>query len=325
MKAIVYSNYGPPDVLELKEIDKPKPKDNEVLIKIMATAINPMDWYYLIGKPFLVRLMGSGLFNPRHKILGVDIAGKIEAVGKNVNRFQVGDAVFGACKFGGLAEYVCAPEQGLELKPPNVDFKKAAAIPVAAITAYQALKYKGDVVPGNRVLINGASGGVGTFAVQIAKSFGARVTGICSTGNLEMVRSIGADQVIDYTCEDFRENGEQYDVILDAAAYRSVSDYRGALKTRGKYIMIGGDTNQMFKLMFLGLWVALTSPKRMGFMMAKIKSKDLAKLRELMESGTINSVIDSIYPLKNTAAAFDYIGKKHAKGKVVIEIQRESF
>jgi NADPH:quinone reductase-like Zn-dependent oxidoreductase len=293
MKAMVYRKYGTPEVLGYEECDKPVPKSNEVLVKVVATAINPMDWYFLTGKPYLVRLMGSGLFHPKKKILGVDIAGIIEAVGNEVNRFKVGDAVFGACK----------------------------AIPVAAITAYQALKHKVDVVPGNSVLINGASGGVGTFAVQIAKFFGARVTGICSTANLEMVRSLGADHVIDYTREDFRQYDEQYDVILDAAAYRSVSDYRNALKPRGKYIMIGGESYQMIKLIFLGIWVALTSPKRMEFMMAKIKSKDLAKLRELMEYGAIDAKIDRIYPLERTAAAFEYLGKKHAKGKVIIEVQ----
>jgi NADPH:quinone reductase-like Zn-dependent oxidoreductase len=321
MKAMVYRKYGNPEVLGYEECDKPVPKSNEVLVKVVATAINPMDWYFLTGKPYLVRLMGSGLFHPKKKILGVDIAGIIEAVGNEVNRFKVGDAVFGACKFGGLAEFVCATESGLELKPSNVSFHKAAAIPVAAITAYQALKHKVDVVPGNSVLINGASGGVGTFAVQIAKFFGARVTGICSTANLEMVRSLGADHVIDYTREDFRQYDEQYDVILDAAAYRSVSDYRNALKPRGKYIMIGGESYQMIKLIFLGIWVALTSPKRMEFMMAKIKSKDLAKLRELMEYGAIDAKIDRIYPLERTAAAFEYLGKKHAKGKVIIEVQ----
>ena len=237
MKAIVHYNFGSPDVLECEEIQKPIARDDEVLIKVHAASANPADWHTLRADPFFIRLMGDGLLRPKNKILGIDVAGRVEAVGKNVKQFQPGDEVFGVSKFGGFAEYVCVREDRLQPKPTGTTFEQAAAVPVAAVTALQGLRDKGQIQTGQKVLINGASGGVGTFAVQIAKVFEAEVTGVCSTRNLDMVRSIGADHVIDYTREDFTQNGRRYDLILDAAAYRSVSHCRRALSSNGIYVL----------------------------------------------------------------------------------------
>src|SRR3990172_5073039 len=239
MKAIVYTKYGPPDILRLKDIEKPTPKEDDVLVKVHAASANPLDWHRMRGAPFLVRLM-DGLFKPKNPKLGADVAGRVEAVGRNIEQFKPGDEVFGISRggAGAFAEYVCARENALALKPANISFEEAAAVPVAAFTALQGLRDKGQIQSGQKVLINGASGGVGTFAVQIAKSFEAEVTGVCSTRNLDMVRSIGADHVIDYTRDDFTKNGQRYDLILDAAAYRSVSDYRRALSPQGIYVLI---------------------------------------------------------------------------------------
>ncbi len=241
MKAVVYTKYGPPDVLQLKEVEKPTPNDDEVLIKVRAASVNPLDWHLMRAEPFLARLE-VGFLKPKNKILGADIAGRVEAVGRNVKQFQLGDEVFGEIfenGLGGFAEYVSVPESALALKPANISFEAAAAVPIAALTALQGLRDKGEIQSGQKVLINGASGGVGTFAVQIAKSFGAEVTGVCSTRNLEMVRSIGSDQVIDYTQEDFTKNGQRYDLILDVAAYHSIFDYKRALSPEGIYVMVG--------------------------------------------------------------------------------------
>jgi NADPH:quinone reductase-like Zn-dependent oxidoreductase len=321
MKAIVYTKYGPPDVLELKEVEKPTPKENEVLVKVHAASVNPLDWHYLRGKPFFMRLTGAGLLKPKNKLLGADKAGRVEAVGKNVKQFQPGDEVFGASKLGGFAEYVCVTENKLVLKPANISFEEAAAVPVAAVTALQGLRDKGQIQPGQKVLINGASGGVGTFAVQIAKSFGTEVTGVCSTRNLDMVRSIGADQVIDYTQEDFTQNGQRYDLIIDAAAYRSVSDYKRALSPKGIYVMIGGSMVRVFQVMFLGPLISMLGSKKMGFMMANINKKDLGFLKELLETGKVVPVIDRRYPLSEVAEAIRYLEKGHAQGKVVITLE----
>jgi NADPH:quinone reductase-like Zn-dependent oxidoreductase len=255
MKAIVYTEYGPPDVLQLKEVEKPTPKDNEVLIKVHAASVNYSDWAFVRGEPFMVRLMGSGLLKPKNTILGADIAGRVEAVGRSVKQFQPGDEVFGdlsECGWGGFAEYVSVPENALTLKPANMTFEEAAAVPQAALVALQGLRDKGQIQPGQKVLINGASGGIGTFAVQIAKSFGAEVTGVCSTRNLDMVRSIGADHVIDYTQEDFTQNGQRYDLILAAGGYRSIFDYKRALSPKGIYVSTGGSMAQTFQAMLLG-------------------------------------------------------------------------
>ncbi len=318
MKAIVYTKYGPPDVLELKEAEKPTPKEDEVLVKVHAASVNAADWHLLRGKPFLVRLMGFGLLKPKKKILGSDIAGLVEAVGRNVKQFQPGDEVFGMG--GGFAEYVCAREDALALKPANISFEEAAAIPIAAVTALQGLRDKGQIQAGQKVLINGASGGVGTFAVQIAKSFGADVTGVCSTRNLDMVRSIGADQVIDYTKEDFTQNGQRYDLILAANGYHSILDYKRALSPKGTYVMTGGSMAQLFQAMLLGPWISMTGSKKMGNLMAKVNQKDLVFMKELLEAGKVKPVIDRRYPLSEVAEAVRYLEEGHAQGKVVITV-----
>jgi len=324
MKAIVFEKYGPPDVLHLKEVDKPAPKDNEVLIRVQAASINAYDGHLLRADPFLVRLMGGGLLKPKHTILGADIAGRVEAIGGNVKQLQPGDEVFGdiaACGCGGFAEYVCARENLLALKPANISFEEAAAVPMAAITALQGLRDKGHIQPGQKVLINGASGGVGTFAVQIAKSFGAEVTAVCSPRNLDMARSIGADHVIDYTKEDFTKNGQGYDLILAANGYHSLSDYKRALSRKGIYVMAGGSGAQMFQAVLLGPWMSKAGGKKMGALSAKANQNDLIFLKGLLESGKIKPIIDRRYPLSEVADAFRYFEKEHARGKIVITLE----
>jgi len=321
MKAIVYERYGSPDVLELKEVEKPVPKDNEILIKVYAASVNDWDWGLLRGKPFVNRLL-FGLLKPKIKILGVDIAGQVEAVGRNVKKFQPGDEVFGdlsGCGWGGFAEYVCALENALSLKPASITFEQAAAVPQAAVLALQGLRDKRQIQPGQKILINGAGGGAGTFAVQIAKSFGAEVTGVDSTSKLDMMRSIGADQVIDYTREDFTKNGQRYDLILDFAAYHSIFDYKRALSPKGIYVMVGGSSARIFQVMFLGPWISMTGSKKMGILMHK-PNKDLAFMKELFEAGKVVPIIDRRYPLNETAEALRYFGEGHARGKVVITV-----
>jgi len=321
MKAIVYERYGSPDVLELKEVEKPVPKDNEILIKVYAASVNDWDWGLLRGKPFVNRLL-FGLLKPKIKILGVDIAGQVEAVGRNVKKFQPGDEVFGdlsGCGWGGFAEYVCALENALSLKPASITFEQAAAVPQAAVLALQGLRDKRQIQPGQKILINGAGGGAGTFAVQIAKSFGAEVTGVDSTSKLDMMRSIGADQVIDYTREDFTKNGQCYDLILDFAAYHSIFDYKRALSPKGIYVMVGGSSARIFQVMFLGTWISMTGSKKMGILMHK-PNKDLAFMKELFEAGKVVPIIDRRYPLNETAEALRYFGEGHARGKVVITV-----
>jgi NADPH:quinone reductase-like Zn-dependent oxidoreductase len=326
MKAIVYTNYGAPDVLELKEVEKPTPKDDEVLVKVHAVSANAADLHLLRGDPFLLRLM-SGLLKPKNTILGSDIAGRVEAVGKNIKQFQPGDEVFGdisACGWGGFAEYACARESALVLKPACLTFEQAAAVPMAAVTALQGLRDKGQIQPGQKVLINGASGGVGTFAVQIAKSFGAEVTGVCSTRNVDMVRSIGADQVIDYTQEDFTQNGQRYNLILAANGYHSLSDYNRSLSPKGMYAMTGGSVAQMFQAMLLGPWISMAGSKKMGNLMAKPNQKDLVVMKDLLEAGKVVPVIERCYPLGETAEAIRYLEEGHAKGKVVITVAQSN-
>src|SRR3989440_3484975 len=324
MKAIVYTHYGSPDVLQLEEVAKPAPKDDEVLIKVYAAAANAADWHLLRGKPFLVRLVIGGLLKPKHHILGADVAGRVEAVGKNVTQFQPDDEVFGNLSeggWGGFAEYVCAREDALVLKPANVTFEEVAAVPTAALTALQALRDKGQIQPGQKVLIHGASGGVGMFAVQIAKSFGAEVTGVCSTRNVDMVRSIGADHVIDYTQEDFTKNGQRYDFIFAVNGYHSIFDYKRALSPKGVYVMIGGSNAHLFQAMLLGPWISMTGRQKMGSMgVAKPNQKDLVFMKELLEAGKVTPVIDRRYPLGETAEAIRYLEAGHAKGKVVIMV-----
>ena len=317
MRAIVYTRYGPPDVLQIKAVEKPTPEDDEVLLRILAASVNAYDWHFLTADIFLIRLMGGGLLKPKNTRLGADIAGRVEAVGRNVTQFQPGDEVFGMTQ-GGFAEYACAPENTLALKPSNLSFEEAAAIPMAAITALQGLRDTGQIQPGQKVLINGASGGVGTFAVQIAKSFGAEVTAVCSTRNLEMARSIGADHVIDYTKENFTRTGQQYDLIFAANGYHSLAAYKRALTPRGIYVMAGGTMAQIFQAMLMGSWLSETGGKKMGAVMAKRNQKDLAILKELVEAGKVVPVIDRRYPFSEAAEALRYLGQGHARGKVVI-------
>lgn len=326
MKAIVYERYGPPEVLQLKEVDRPTPKDNEALVEVHAASVNYSDWAFVRGKPFLVRLMGAGLLKPQN-VLGADIAGRIEAVGRNVKQFQPGDEVYGdlsGCGWGGFAEYVAVPENALALKPANLTFEEAAAVPQAAVVALQGLRDKGQVQPGQKVLTNGASGGIGTFAVQIAKSFGAEVTGVCSTRNLDMVRSIGADQVIDYTQEDFTKNGQRYDLILATAGYRSIFDYRRALSPNGIYVMAGGSMKQIMQANLLGPFISKAGGKKLNALSHNTSQKDLVFMKELIEAGKVVPVIDRRYPLSEVAEAVRYYGEGHAQGKVVITVEHNN-
>jgi len=315
VKAIIYTAYGSPDVLQFVDIEKPAPKDNEVLVKVHAASANAADWHLMRAEPFLARL-ANGLLKPKITKLGTDFAGRIEAVGRNVTQFQIGDDVFGGMslnEMGSFAEYVCANEDALALKPSNMTFEQAAAVPLAAFTALQGLRDKGQIQQGQKVLINGASGGVGTFAVQIAKSFGTEVTGICSTRNLDMARSIGADHVIDYTKEDFTRNGERYDLIFDAVGNHSISDYKRALSPNGICSVAGFTSlSRLFPLMIFG-------NKQIGLMeTAKGNKKDLIIIKELLEAGKIVPVIDRRYPLSETAEAIRYLETGHTRGKVVI-------
>ncbi len=325
MKAIVCTQYGSPDVLQLKEVERPSPNDGQLLVKIHAASANPLDWHLMRGKPLFARLMIGGLRKPRDPRMGRDIAGWVEALGSNVTQFQPGDEVFGVCA-GGFAEYACAREKYLALKPANSSFEEAAATPVAAFTALQGLRDKGKIQPGQKVLVNGASGGVGTFAVQIAKSFGTEVTGVCSTRNLDMVRSIGADHVFDYTQEDFTKNGQRYDLIYDAVGNRSVSDYRRALRPQGTCVIAGFSTmSRLFANMVLGPFLSMTGNKKVGGMgIAKPNQKDLVVLKELLEAGKVVPVIDRRYPLSETAEAIRYLEAGHARGKVVITVDHNN-
>jgi NADPH:quinone reductase-like Zn-dependent oxidoreductase len=325
MKAVVFEKYGPPDVLHLKEVEKPIPSDDEVLVKIHAASVNAADWHALRGTPFLVRLM-NGLTRPKPKaqILGDDMAGRVEAVGVNVKQFQPGDEVFGFSNFGAFAEYRCAPENYLAIKPADISFEEAAAVPIAAITALQGLRDGGQLQSGQKVLINGASGGVGTFAVQIAKYYGAEVTGVCSTRKLDMVRSIGADHVIDYTAEDFTRTGQRYDLILALAGNLSISDYRRALSPEGIFICIGGSMGQYFQALLLGSLISMMESKKMGVVMPKPNQKDLLFLIELFEAGKVVPVIDKRYPLSEVPEAIRYIEEGHVQGKVVITVEQNN-
>jgi len=323
MKAIVGRCYGSPDVLELEDIEKPEPADNELLVRVKAAAVNPLDWHYMRGSPYIMRLIGSGLGTPNDPRLGVDFAGTVEAVGSNVKQFNVGDEVFGGAN-GAFAEYVTiAEDRGVVSKPSNMSFEQAASVPIAAITALQSLRDKGQIKPGQKVLINGASGGVGTFAVQIAKSYGAKVTGVCSGRNAEMVRSIGADHVIDYKREDYTENGQQYDLILDMIGNHSLSGNRKVLKPEGKFIIIGGAKGNWLAPLMGPIKAMLYSPfvqQEFVMFIAKMRKQDLAVLGELMRSGVVTPVIDRSYALNETAAAIRYSEEGHARGKIIITV-----
>ena len=324
MKAIVHRCYGSPDVLKLEDIEKPTAVDDQVLVKVHAASVNPLDWHYMRGTPYLVRL-DSGFGKPENPRLGVDFAGTVEAVGKNVKRFKPGDEVFGG-KFGAFAEYVSVREdRALVLKPANLTFEQAASVPIAAITALQGLRDKGQIQPGQKVLINGASGGVGTFAVQIAKSFGAEVTGVCSTRNVAMVRSIGADHVIDYTQEDFTQGGQHYDLILDNVGSHSLLEYRRALNPKGIFVIVGGPSNgQWIGPLSIPIKALMLSPfvsqKFLPFL-AELDQKDLTILGDLMQAGKVTPVIDRRYKLSEVPAAIQYLEEGHARGKVVISVE----
>lgn len=323
MKAVVYRCYGSPDVLELEDIEKPIPADNEVLVKIKAASVNPLDWHYMRGSPYIMRLIGSGLGSPKNPRMGVDFAGTVEAVGSRVTQFKPGDDVFGGGK-GAFAEYVTiAEDKGIVLKPANMSFEQAASVPIAAITALQSLRDKGQIQPGQKVLINGASGGVGTFAVQVAKSYGAEVTGVCSGRNAEMVRSIGADHVIDYKQEDYTENGQQYDLIIDMVGNHSLSENRKVMKPEGKFIIIGGAKGNWLGPLMGPIKAMLYSPfVDQDFIMfiAKMRKQDLSVLGELMKSGVLTPVIDRSYPLNEVPAAIRYSEEGHARGKIIITV-----
>ncbi len=319
MKAIVYTRYGPPDVLQFKEIAKPTPTDDEVLIKVYAASVNILDLGVMRG---YTRLVSGGLLKPKHTVLGSDFAGRVEAVGRHAKEFHPGDDVLGA-KFtagGGFAEYVCALEDKLAPKPANVSFEAAAAVPIAAITALQGLRDKGQIRPGQKVLIDGASGGVGTFAIQIAKSFGAEVTAVCSTRNVNTARSIGADQVIDYTGEGFTRSGQHYDLILGANAHHSVFDYRRALNRDGIFVWAGGGVSP--QVMLLGPLLSLIGRKKVRYFLAKLQKTDLVFLKDLLAAGKIVPVIDRRYPLSDAAEALRYLAQGHAQGKVVITVEQ---
>jgi NADPH:quinone reductase-like Zn-dependent oxidoreductase len=323
MKAMVYRCYGSPDVVRLETVAKPALADDRVLVRIRAASVNPLDWHYMRGKPYIVRPM-AGLGAPQDIRLGVDFAGTIEAVGKGVTRFKAGDDVFGGAD-GAFAEYVTVRENGpLALKPPQLTFEQAASVPIAAVTALQALRDKGQVQPGQSVLINGASGGVGTFAVQIAKALGASVTGVCSTRNLAMVQAIGADHVIDYTKEDFTRGSQRYDLIIDNVGTHSLSDYRRVLAPHGALVMVGGPNE--------GVWIGALSgsiramivspfvPQKLVFLLAELSPADIGYLRDLLQAGKITPVIDRRYPLRELPEAIRYLEQGHARGKVAIDV-----
>ena len=324
MKAIIQDRYGSPDVLDLREVDRPLVKDDEVLVRVRAASPNPWDWHFMRGMPYLMRLQGIGVLKPKDRSFGSDAAGEVEAVGKDVTRFRPGDDVFGFVGTSGFAEYTSVSEDVLGLKPANLSFEEAAAVPLAALTALQGLRDAGRLQAGQKVLIIGASGGVGTFAVQIAKSLGAKVTGVCSTRNVDMVRSIGADRVIDYTQEDFTQDGERYDLIFQLAGTRSPSDCRRALTSNGTLLLSSGESNgrwvgpfdRVVKAMLLSRFVS----QRLVTFLAKASMDDLQIIKELIEAYKVRPVIDRTYGLGETPAAIAYLEEGHARGKVVITV-----
>lgn len=322
MKAVVYEKYGEPNVLEFKEIERPIPKPNEVLIKVHATSLNSWDVDLVRGSPFIVRLAGGGLFKPIKKIVGCDVAGVVQDIGTDVKTFQRGDEVFGdlsQCGWGGFAEYVCANEKALTIKPSGISFEQAAALPQAGVMALQGVRDYGKVQPGQKVLINGAGGGVGTFAIQLAKLFGAEVTGVDSADKFEMMRSIGADHVIDYTQEDFTKSSKQYDLILDVIGHHSIFEYKNALAKNGMYRMIGGHMALIFQSMMVGPLISIAGDKKMG-VLSHEPNKGLDFLLALIGEGKVVPIIDRCYPLSKVGEALQFLGEGRAKGKVVINI-----
>ena len=322
MKAIINTTYGSPDVLRLVELETPTPAADEVLIRIHAASVNAYDWHLLRADPFLVRL-SMGFFRPRNPMLGADVAGQIVAIGRDVTQFKPGDEIYGdlsACGNGGFAEYVAVPEKYVARKPASLTFKQAAAVPMAAVTALQGLRDVGSVQPGHKVLINGASGGVGTFAVQIAKALGAEVTAVCSTSKIDLTQSLGADHVIDYAKEDFTRNGRQYDLILAVNGDRSLGDYERVLMPNGTYAMVGGSNSQIFQALLRGPIKSRSGGKRFTTVSAKPNQADLEVMNDLIETGRVRPVVDRCYPLSETAEALRYVEAGHARGKVVITI-----
>lgn len=321
MKAARYTRYGPPEVVQIVDAEKPVPKDDEVLIKVRAASVNPYDWHFMRGDPYPIRIPAGGLHGPKDPRLGADVAGQVEAVGKSVAQFKVGDEVFGCCK-GAFAEYACAPPARLALRPANVSAEHAAAIPIAAMTALQALRDK--VQSGQKVLVNGAAGGVGTFGVQLAKTFGAMVTGVCSTRNVEMVRSIGAERAIDYTQQDFAKEAERYDMVLDCVGNRSLAEFRRILQPRGVYVGAGGSSDKwMLDPMSRAVRQIVLSwfgRKKLSGVLANINTADLALVGDLVKAGKVTPVIDRRYPLTEIREAIGYIEEGHARGKVVITV-----
>jgi len=323
MKAMMYTQYGTPDVLNLTELAKPVPKNNEVLIKVCASSVTFGDLAVVKGEPFMVRF-SLGLREPKYKTPGKDVAGEVESIGANVKEFKVGDAVFGdlsECGWGAFAEYVSVPENVLVQKPANITFEAAGAVPESAVVALQGLR-QGRIKSGQKVLIYGASGGIGTFAVQIAKSFETEVTGVCSTRNLEMMRSLGADHVIDYTKEDFTQSDEKYDLILATAGYRSLFDYKRALAPNGHYVATGGEMAQIFQPMLLGPWLS-TGGRKMSSLAMKPNKKDLAFIKELIEAGKVKPIVEKCFPLMELPEALRYYGEGHSRGKVVITMDHK--
>jgi NADPH:quinone reductase-like Zn-dependent oxidoreductase len=323
MKAIVQFKYGSVDVLRLEDVDQPLVQDNEVLVRVYAASVNAGDWHLMRGTPFFSRLLFGGLLKPKIKILGCDMAGRVEAIGKDVTQFQPGDEVFGCLSesgFGAFAEYVCATEAAFVIKPANATFEEAATVPDAALAALQGVRDVGQIQPGQKVLINGASGGVGSFAVQIAKAFGTEVTAVCNTKKMDMVRAIGADHVIDYTQVDVTKNGQHYDLILDAAAYRSVLDYLPVLTPEGTYVLVGGSTAQFFQVMFVSPWISRTSRQKVKSLASKSNQADLVILRDLMVAGKIVPWIDRRYNLSEVPAAIRHLEQRQVLGKVAISV-----
>ena len=320
MKAVIYEKFGSPDVLEYKEVEKPAVNEDNVLVKIHASSMNAVDWHIRIPTPSFARLMGGSaktlFMKPKFPILGADFAGKVESVGKNIEQFKVADEVFGAVKAGCHAEYICVSEKDAVLKPVNMTFEQAAAVPTCGYMALQGLRDHGKIKSGQRVLINGASGGVGTFAVQIAKSFGAEVMGVCSTRNLEQAKNIGADEVIDYTVEDFTKKGESYDLIFDVVAKTSFSKCKGSLKPEGIYV----STVFGLRPILRKFWTSMTSSKKMIPYLGKPNNEDVIFIRNLIDAGKVTSVIDRVYPLSEAAEAHRYIEKGHAQGKVILKM-----
>jgi NADPH:quinone reductase-like Zn-dependent oxidoreductase len=319
MKAVVYTRYGPPDVLRLTDMQRPTPKDNEVLVRVHAVSLNASDWEVLRGKPLYARIMGP--FRPRHHILGTDVAGRVEATGRDARLFQPGDDVFADIRMGGFAQYVCVPQSDLARMPAGMSYDESAALPQAAAIAVHGIRDKGQIQPGQKVLINGAGGGAGMYAVQLAKLQGAEVTGVDNTEKLEFMRSLGADHVIDYTREDFTRNGRTYDLILDLAARRSVLAYKRSLAPKGRYFYVGGSVATLLQVLLIGPLIATGSGRKIRLLVVRLGAKHLAPIVELCQAGKVATVIDRRYRLSEVPEALRYLGEGHAKGKVVVIVE----